>query len=161
MKQKDHLLMRRFVLSLIAIGMAASGLLAADWPQALGPDRNGVIVGEQITPPIGEQRPKVLWQKNVGHGVSPAVIVGGRVYVHGVFRPGTTSEGLADPAATPTSAEIKQIASGKDAKTKSRDVPGTPEWAKQDEHGIFRGDGYVQCLDAETGRTIWETNLAD
>ena len=44
-------------------------LLAADWPQYLGPTRNGVYTG----PPLNEKwpagGPRVVWKKAVGAGL--------------------------------------------------------------------------------------------
>jgi outer membrane protein assembly factor BamB len=132
-----------------------------DWPQAGGPDRNGVIRGESILAPAGGSEPKVAWRANAGHGASPVVVSGGRLYVYGVFKPGASMERLDDVGSTPSSAEVGQIAGCKDPALRSSDVPGTPDFAKQECHGIYRGDGYVQCLDAATGKRIWATRLTD
>src|SRR5262245_62629446 len=62
--------------------LVASGSLAraADWPQWLGPDRDGGT-SEKVAPWKGEL--KVLWRKPVaGEGNSSPVVVGGRVYLH-------------------------------------------------------------------------------
>src|SRR5947209_18364536 len=52
---------------------------AADWPQWLGPARDGNSP-ETVAPWKG--RPKVLWRKPVGEGNSSPVVAGGRVFVH-------------------------------------------------------------------------------
>ena len=52
---------------------------AQDWPQILGPSRDGVYAG----PPLADQwaagGPRVVWRKAVGHGLSGPVVTGGRV----------------------------------------------------------------------------------
>jgi outer membrane protein assembly factor BamB len=146
---------------ILLTAIAVVSLAAADWPQALGPHRNGIVVDEALVPPVGEEMPRVLWQANAGHGVSPVVVVRGRVYVYGVFKAGSQPTDLANPATTPLSTEVRQIAAGPHAMVRSGDVPGTPEWAKQDQHGLYRGDGYVQCLDAVSGEQLWATRLTD
>jgi outer membrane protein assembly factor BamB len=55
--------------------------LAGDWPQILGPNRNGKAEGERLAerwPPDG---PKVQWRYPLGSGYAGAAAVGGRVIV--------------------------------------------------------------------------------
>jgi outer membrane protein assembly factor BamB len=139
----------------------AAGVVAGDWPQALGPDRNGIVSGETVVPPAPGQKPRVLWQANAGAGWAPPVVVADRVYVYGVFRAGTTPDAFADPTTTPTVTEVREVAGVKEPEFRSCDLPGTPGFAREDSHGIFRGDGYVQCLDAGSGRRLWATRLTD
>ena len=54
-------------------------VLAGDWPQWLGPHRDGSTT-ETIKPWKGEL--KVVWRKDVGPGHSSPVIAGGKVYLH-------------------------------------------------------------------------------
>jgi outer membrane protein assembly factor BamB len=53
-------------------------LRAADWPQWLGPERNG-STPEKVAAWKGQL--KVLWHKPVGQGHSSPVVAGGRVYL--------------------------------------------------------------------------------
>src|SRR5438128_2592801 len=65
--------------SLLLLGLCHSALQAADWPQWLGPSRNGSTaetVSPWTTPPI------VLWRIAVGEGHSSPIVVGNRVYLH-------------------------------------------------------------------------------
>lgn len=52
---------------------------ATDWPQFLGPDRNGVYHGPALADSWGPAGPSVLWQKQVGSGFSGPVVVQSRV----------------------------------------------------------------------------------
>lgn len=60
---------------------AAAALLGADWPQFLGPDRNGVSV-ETLPATFPSDGPKTLWSMKLGSGWSGPVVVGGRVLIH-------------------------------------------------------------------------------
>ena len=60
----------------LAVGMETG---AADWPQILGPDRNGVYSGPELSETWGSEGPPVAWRRDVGAGLSGPVIVGGRV----------------------------------------------------------------------------------
>lgn len=68
--------MRWFVMPVVLIVAAAA--LAGDWPQWLGPNRNG-STAETIKPWTGS--PKELWKAPVGEGHSSPVVVGGRVFL--------------------------------------------------------------------------------
>jgi outer membrane protein assembly factor BamB len=55
------------------------GALGADWPQFLGPQRNGVSTETGLLQTWDTKGPPVLWQKDVGEGFSAPVIVGDRL----------------------------------------------------------------------------------
>ena len=68
--------MKRFLILLLSIGypaVASVDTKAGDWPQILGPHRNGVADAEQIADAWPTGGPKTLWQREVGPGlpVSP------------------------------------------------------------------------------------------
>jgi outer membrane protein assembly factor BamB len=47
---------------------------ALDWPQFLGPSRNGVYVGAELNDKWGPTGPRVLWRKQIGQGLSGPVV---------------------------------------------------------------------------------------
>ncbi len=51
-----------------------SSLLAADWPQMLGPTRNGATTGEGLAATWPKEGPTVVWTKKVGAGFSAPVV---------------------------------------------------------------------------------------
>src|SRR6266566_3363119 len=56
---------------------------AADWPQFLGPLRNGVYAGGDLAVSWPKEGPPVLWRKQVGQGFSgPAVSAGKLILFH-------------------------------------------------------------------------------
>jgi outer membrane protein assembly factor BamB len=52
---------------------------ATDWPQFLGPTRNGAYAGPPLADAWGASGPKVLWRKQVGQGFAGPAVVGNRV----------------------------------------------------------------------------------
>ena len=63
--------MKRFLiilLSLVYPAVASVVAKAGDWPQILGPHRNGVADAEQIADTWPTGGPKTLWQREVGTG---------------------------------------------------------------------------------------------
>lgn len=73
--------MRRLLLYVSAVLAVAAGVRAAaeDWPQYLGPERNGVYRGPALAETWGPQGPRVVWRKTIGQGFSGPVVAQGRV----------------------------------------------------------------------------------
>ncbi|HEY1170162.1 MAG TPA: PQQ-binding-like beta-propeller repeat protein [Verrucomicrobiae bacterium] len=58
-------------------------LSAQDWPQILGPNRDGIYSGPALATSWSKEGPKVLWQKNVGSGFAgPSVRDGKLILFH-------------------------------------------------------------------------------
>src|SRR5687768_4308853 len=72
----------RAVLRFVAMALCVAGVVrlsAEDWPQFLGPERNGVYRGPALSEMWGPQGPRVVWRKNVGSGFSGPIVAQGRV----------------------------------------------------------------------------------
>lgn len=68
--------MMKFRYGLIVL---AGMTLAADWPQFLGPNRDGVSTETGLLDTWPREGPPVVWEKNAGEGFSSPVVVGERV----------------------------------------------------------------------------------
>ena len=68
-------------LAIVLIGtLACAGSLAAqDWPQILGPNRNGVYTGPEIVASFPRTGPPSIWQRDIGAGFAGPAVVGGRL----------------------------------------------------------------------------------
>ena len=67
------------------LSLFAISALATDWPQLLGPTRNGVYAGNDLAAHWPKEGPAVLWQRPVGQGFSgPAVVSSKLVLFHRV-----------------------------------------------------------------------------
>jgi hypothetical protein len=74
---------RLLVVGVTVIGIALAVRAAAeDWPQFLGPERNGVYREPALADTWGPQGPRVVWRKSIGQGFSGPVVVGGRHPLH-------------------------------------------------------------------------------
>jgi outer membrane protein assembly factor BamB len=60
---------------------AAAPLCGADWPQILGPNRNGQAEGERLLEAWPSGGPKILWRYRLGSGYAGPAVVGGRALV--------------------------------------------------------------------------------
>ena len=54
-------------------------LAAQDWPQILGPNRNGIYTGPEIVPSFPRTGPPPLWIRDVGAGFSGPAVAGDRL----------------------------------------------------------------------------------
>jgi len=50
---------------------------ASDWPQFLGPTRNGVYPGTDLAESWPKEGPPIVWRKKVGQGFSGPTVSGG------------------------------------------------------------------------------------
>ena len=66
------------VAALVALGVGLA-VQPQDWPQILGPSRDGVYAGPPLADRWAAAGPRVVWRKAVGHGLSGPVVAGGRV----------------------------------------------------------------------------------
>jgi outer membrane protein assembly factor BamB len=76
--------MRRLVIFVfVAITATAAGVshVAVDWPQFLGPDRNGTIAGPPLLETWGPSGPNVVWRKQVGQAFAGPAVVQNRLLV--------------------------------------------------------------------------------
>jgi outer membrane protein assembly factor BamB len=70
---------RRWI-ALLVITLAASvPAIATDWPQYLGPNRNGTYPGPPLLEAWGPSGPKVVWRKQVGQAFAGPAVVHNRV----------------------------------------------------------------------------------
>jgi outer membrane protein assembly factor BamB len=69
------------VVTIATLAVPASGLQGVDrdWPQFLGPDRNGVYDGPPLLETWGTGGPRVVWRKQVGPGFGGPVVIQNRV----------------------------------------------------------------------------------
>ncbi|HEX8029414.1 MAG TPA: hypothetical protein VF491_13165, partial [Vicinamibacterales bacterium] len=74
------------LLCAVALALVVQAASAAqDWPQILGPGRNGIYTGAPIVPSFPRAGPPRLWQRDIGAGFAgPAVAAGRLVLFHRV-----------------------------------------------------------------------------
>jgi outer membrane protein assembly factor BamB len=70
--------MRRPILFLTCL-LAIAPISAEDWPQILGPNRDGVYAGVPLADTWPAAGPPVLWKHPVGQGLAGVAVVSGRV----------------------------------------------------------------------------------
>lgn len=71
----------RMTRAILFLTLFASASLAADWPQWMGPTRDGVWTETGTLDKFPEGGPKVLWRTPIAGGFAGPAVVGDRVYV--------------------------------------------------------------------------------
>src|SRR5260370_22967278 len=84
--------------------VATGRVRADDWPQWLGPQRDGVWPESAIVEKFPASGPKVKWQKPIGGGYAGPAVAGGKVFV--------TARVLAPGAKNPDSPFNKKVTIG-------------------------------------------------
>jgi outer membrane protein assembly factor BamB len=140
--------------SLAALVILSGALVAADWPQWLGPKRDGSST-EKVASWKGPL--KVVWRRPVGEGHSSPVVAGGRVFLH-----------------TKVRADEAEAVAAFDAKD------GKPLWEKSYARAPYKGlfgagpratpavvgdrvytygiTGVLTCFDAKDGQKVWQVD---
>jgi outer membrane protein assembly factor BamB len=135
------------------LALFAGFLLAEDWPQFLGPGRNGVYSGNDLATKWPAGGPAVVWKKDVGQGFSSPVVAEGRLVLF--HRVGDKEVVEALDAATGRAIWSFDYA------TQYRDDFGFdegPRAAPTVAGGrvyTFGAEGTLHCLDFATGKKIW------
>jgi outer membrane protein assembly factor BamB len=143
---------------LILTALAVAGPLAADdWPQFLGPERNGVYSGPPLAATWPASGPRRVWQKQVGAGFAGPVVAANHLILF--HRIGS-----------------EEIVESLDART------GSPRWryayatAYRDDFGFdegpratpvvaegrvytFGAEGKLTALDLASGRLLWTDDI--
>ena len=83
----------RFVLAILALPLLSAAASADDWPQWLGPQRDGVWREKGVVEKFPPGGPKVRWRVEIGGGYAGPAVAGGKVYV----TDGALAKGAKDP----------------------------------------------------------------
>ena len=71
--------MLRAFRGLVFVFFVVSIVSAQEWPQILGPPRNGIYTGPEIVPSFPRSGPPSLWTRDVGAGFAGPAVVGDRL----------------------------------------------------------------------------------
>lgn len=77
---RSEIVMRHLGISVLAALLVSATLCAGEWPQFLGPDRDGVSK-ETISGSWPAAGPRVIWKQDVGVGFSAPVVSAGRLVI--------------------------------------------------------------------------------
>ncbi len=139
-----------FALALILFARVAVG---GDWPQILGPHRNGQAAGEKLLDAWPKAGPPVLWTHPVGSGFAGPVAAGGRVIVFHREGDKERVEALAADSGKPL------WKTDYDATYRGSINPDEGPRCVPVIHGdavyVYGAAGDVHCLELATGKKRW------
>jgi outer membrane protein assembly factor BamB len=144
------------LLGYIAVCATVRDGSAGDWPQILGPNRNGVAVDERIVASWPDGGPAVLWQRSTGSGFSGVSVSRGvAVLFH---RVGDEEIVEAMNALTGERLWKTSFAAAYVPSYTSDDGPRAPPVVIRDRVYVYGAIGNLRCLDLKSGKTLWERN---
>jgi outer membrane protein assembly factor BamB len=73
--------MKRFLFVCCAVALAPRPLLADEWPQWMGPQRDNVWREDGVLEALPAAGPRVVWRVPIAGGYAGAAVAGGRVFV--------------------------------------------------------------------------------
>lgn len=132
---------------------SAPAACAQDWPQFLGPTRNGQYTGTDLAPVLPKAGPPVVWKRAIGQGFSGPVVASGRLILFHRVGDKETVECL-DAS---TGKEIWRF----EYATRYRDDFGFDEGPRSTPSissgavYTFGAEGMLHCLDFATGKKLW------
>src|SRR6266852_1818381 len=142
----------------LSISLVVPGkILASDWPQFLGPTRNGVYGGSDLAEDWPSKGPAVVWQQQIGHGFSGPVVADRKLILfHRVI-----DQEKVDCLDARTGSPIWNFA----YRTSYQDEFGfddgpraTPTMAEGRVY-TFGAEGMLHCLEVGSGKKLWSVDV--
>jgi outer membrane protein assembly factor BamB len=146
--------------SLVAAAFCIFGTRAAlggDWPQILGPDRNGRAQGEQLLESWPESGPKTLWQMRVGRGFAGVAVRQGRLVLFHRLGNELVAEGL--EAATGKSLWKKVFPTTYTSSISTDDGPRCVPLIHEGRVYLLGPGGELACVSLDSGQQVWFRNV--
>lgn len=131
----------------------SSATRAGDWPQILGPARNGVADQERIAETFPAGRPKTVWEREVGEGLAGVAVAQGVVVLFHRVGDEEIVEAMDALTGKPVwkTGFPTQYAGGIAEDNGPRCVP----LVHKDRVFVFGAGGSVHCVAGKTGEKLW------
>jgi outer membrane protein assembly factor BamB len=141
----------------VALGLAVGSLHAADWPQFLGPDRNGISAETGLVDAFPAAGPKQVWRVPGGVGMSGLAVSRGRVLT--TIQASGKENVVALDAATGKEVWRTPIGAAYE-NSMGNGTRATPTIAG-DRVFLYTGDGVLVALNFADGKPLWSEKLAE
>lgn len=133
--------------------LAGTTLVAEDWPQFLGPNRDGAYAGPALADSWPEDGPARVWTKQVGQGFAGPVVADGRLILFHRSRNLEVIEAL-DALTGRTQWNHEYVTAYRDDFGFDEGPRSVPVVADGRVY-TFGAQGRLHALDLETGRVLW------
>ena len=141
---------------ILTIILMAAPVSAADWPQWLGPERNGVSAEKNLLRDWPDAGPQVLWRAPLGKGFSAISAAAGRLFTMYADPDGEFAVCL-DAA---SGAELWRVRTGDFYKeSQGGDGPRSTPTVDGDAVYVLGATGRLLALEADSGDEIWQKDL--
>ncbi len=147
--------MRRsfLLLGFIVAMLAANVSFGGDWPQILGPNRDGAGHDESLASSWPAAGPKTVWQREVGSGFSGIVVAGGKAVLF--HRLGDQEFVEAMDAKTGKVLWKTGSPTSYQASINPDDGPRATPVIHKGRVYVYGAQGALVCLDMQTGKKLW------
>jgi len=146
------------IVSILPVGQAQDGKQTpggSDWPQFLGPNRNGISPETGLIDRWVEGGPKVVWRAPGGIGMSGIAIAGERA----VTLVQRQSKQWVIALNRETGDSLWQTAVGTEYRNPMGDGPRATPAIDGDRVFVYTGEGILACLQLDSGKITWSKNL--
>lgn len=140
--------------SIAFVILFASTASAGDWPQILGPHRDGIALNESLLKTWPADGPKVLWESPVGQGFAGVSVLGDRLYLF--YRQGP--EEVLECRSVKTGGRIWRagMATNYSGGYSSDEGPRCVPLLTADRVYVFGAGGQLTCVNRDDGKQIWQ-----
>jgi outer membrane protein assembly factor BamB len=139
---------------IVCLALTAS---AADWPQLLGPARDGHSKEKGLIDTFGKKGPEVAWDREVGEGFAAPVIAGGRLLLFHRVGNDDVLESL-DAKTGKFQWKYSYATRYRDPLNKGNGPRSTPVLAGERVF-ILGANGQFHCVELKTGKKVWAKEL--
>jgi outer membrane protein assembly factor BamB len=140
--------------SLVCMAVASVTAKAGDWPQILGPHRNGVADAEQLAESWPAGGPKTLWQKEVGTGFAGISVSKAKAIVYHRMGEEEIAEALDAQTGKPVWKAV--FPATYSPSYIEDDGPRAAPVIAANRVYLYNAAGYLRCLDFATGKVLWK-----
>ncbi len=133
--------------------LATASATAGDWPQILGPSRNGRAQGERLAEAWPATGPKLAWSRPVGSGFSGVAVASGRTFIFD--RDGDQERVTALEAATGKLIWQTGFKAAFVPAYVNDNGPRCVPTVSGNRVVVFGAQGGLHCLDVASGKPAW------
>lgn len=150
-------ILRTACLTLALTPLVAGAAVAGDWPQILGPLRNGKADGESLTLPLPTPKTATLWQLDVGQGFAGVAVAQGRAVLF--HRQGGELVAQRIDAETGKSFWRVTFPTTYRSSISPDDGPRCVPLVHRDRAYLLGPGGELVCLELNSGKQAWARNV--
>ncbi|MSU21364.1 MAG: alcohol dehydrogenase [Pedosphaera sp.] len=148
-----------YLILIAALSQLMGTIEASDWPQFLGPARDGIYAGGDLARVWPKEGPPKIWEKKIGQGFSGPVVADGKLILF--HRLGDQETIHCFDAKKGNQLWTFQYATTYRDDFGSDEGPRATPTIADGKVFTFGAEGALHCLDLATGKKIWSAHAKD